>query len=157
MLIQLTTLMAGILLLANSATGLATEHQPNLLQGTVSFAQDLVIDVEIAANREQREHGLMGRETLPAKQGMLFVYPDQAERAVWMRNTLLPLDVLFLSAESKIVSILKNLQPCRQQSCPIYSSKAQATYMLEVNAGFVEQNHLAIGQELRLEYRHPAH
>jgi uncharacterized membrane protein (UPF0127 family) len=87
-----------------------------------------------------------------APQGMLFVYPDQKPRGVWMKNTLLPLDVLFLNHKAEIVAMLPDLQPCRQNPCPIYNSQLPATYMLEVNAGFINNHQLKIGQTLNLPF-----
>lgn len=114
--------------------------------------QNLSIEVEIAVNQQQRETGLMYRQSLAADKGMLFVYNDQELRWVWMKNTLLPLDVLFLNHKAEIVAILPDLQPCRQNPCPIYSSQLPATYMLEVNAGFINNHQLKIGQALGLPF-----
>lgn len=112
------------------------------------------LEVEIADSQELRARGLMHRTNLPPNQGMLFVFPDQAIRAVWMKNTLLALDVLFLAADGSIVSMLHNLPPCKQDPCPTYSSSANAQYMLEVNAGFIERHNLKTGQDLIIDYRH---
>lgn len=121
--------------------------------GLVHFKnQNLSIEVEIAANQQQRETGLMNRPSLPANKGMIFVYNDQELRGVWMKNTLLSLDVLFLNHKAEIVAMLPDLQPCRQNPCPIYSSQLPATYMLEVNAGFINNHQLKIGQALGLPF-----
>jgi len=119
--------------------------------GTVHFIeQQLDISVEIAASQSQREQGLMHRTGLGEKQGMLFAYPDQAIRSVWMKNTLLPLDVLFINADGRIVAMLENLQPCRHDPCPIFESKKPAMYMLELNAHFSKIQQLKIDQRLQL-------
>ncbi len=81
---------------------------------------------------------------------MLFVYADQGQRSIWMKNTLLPLDVLFLAEDGSILSMLENLPPCKKNPCAVYDSNAAAKYILELNAGFIEQNQLKIGQKLRL-------
>jgi uncharacterized membrane protein (UPF0127 family) len=112
--------------------------------------QQLEINVEIAANQAERERGLMFRGDLDTKQGMLFVYSNLEQRSVWMKNTLLPLDVLFLDANGRILSMLEDLPPCRKDPCRIYDSNVAAKYMLELNAGFIQQNQLKIGQVLRL-------
>lgn len=136
------------LIFANTALANA-----ELETGLVHFTnQNLSIEVEIAANQQQRETGLMNRQSLPVNKGMLFVYNDQALRGVWMKNTLLPLDVLFLNHKAEIVAMLPDLQPCRQNPCPIYSSQLPATYMLEVNAGFINNHQLKIGQALGLPF-----
>jgi len=84
---------------------------------------------------------------------MLFVHKDQAVRGVWMKNTLIPLDVLFLSDDGKLISLLPNLQPCTKDPCPISTSAGKARYMLEVNAGFIDKHRIKTGQILLLNYQ----
>lgn len=96
----------------------------------------------------------MHRPRLDENAGMLFVYPDQAPRGIWMKNTLLALDVLFLSDSGTVVSILRNLRPCQADPCPIFTSGAAARYMLEVGAGFVDRHQVEPGHDLMLDYRH---
>ena len=151
---KLTTFTARIALLTAILTVLSTAKADPAKWGSVSFGQQQRIDVEIADTQALRTQGLMHRTQLAENQGMLFVYPDQAVRGVWMKNTLLPLDVLFLSADGKIVSILRRLTPCTQEPCPIYTSTTDASYMLEVNAGFVDRHRLTTNQDLMIEYRH---
>lgn len=125
-----------------------------MAKGVVTFTKDYRLEVEIADTEPLREFGLMHREHLQENQGMLFVYPDQALRGVWMKNTLLALDILFLSEDGTILSMLRNLTPCRQDSCPVYTSVVPAQYMLEVNAGFIDKHQLKIGQKVMLDYQH---
>lgn len=125
-----------------------------MAKGVVTFAKGYRLDVEIADTTPLREYGLMHREHLQDNQGMLFVYPDQALRGVWMKNTLLSLDILFLSTDGMILSMLRNLLPCRQEPCPIYTSVVPARYMLEVNSGFIAKHQLEIGQTVMLDYHH---
>ncbi len=122
--------------------------------GIVLFADDHKIDVEIADTETLRTTGLMYRSHLAEDQGMLFVYPDQAIRGVWMKNTLIPLDVLFLSEDGKIVTLLRSLEPCKQIPCPISVSSEKARYMLEVNAGFIDTHRIKTGQEVVIDYKH---
>jgi len=152
MTIRQIRLISGFLLLLAALPG----RSEQMAQGAVSLAKDYRLDVEIADTAPLREYGLMHREHLQENQGMLFVYPDQALRGVWMKNTLLALDILFLSADGTILSMLRNLLPCRQDPCPIYTSGVPAQYMLEVNSGFIDKHGLAIGQTLMLDYRRNA-
>lgn len=122
--------------------------------GTLTFANNLQIDIEIADTQSLRASGLMHRNRLGHSQGMLFVYPEQAQQGVWMKNTLLALDIIFISSDGKITAILENLPPCLHDPCPIYNSIAAARYMLEVQAGFIVEHHIKIGQETIIEYRH---
>lgn len=148
---QMTRHLNTLILLASVALNVNAENPKHQPSNTINLVeQQLEIGVEIADNREEREHGLMNRTSLGDDKGMLFVYPDQAPRRVWMKNTLLPLDVLFLAGDGRIVAMLNNLKPCTSDPCPIFDSEVAAMFMLELNAGFIENNNLKIGQQLRL-------
>lgn len=133
----------------------SSAYPENLLKtGAVSFSNGYTLHVEMADTETLRESGLMHRTALAENAGMLFVYPDEDIRGVWMKNTLLALDVLFLSESGKIASMLPNLQPCRHDPCPVYSSKRKARYMLEVNAGFIDRHRIKLDQDVMLDYQH---
>lgn len=91
--------------------------------------------VEIAATPPEQEHGLMDRTSMAADHGMLFVFPDSQPRTFWMKNTLIPLDMLFIDADRHVVAIQAEAQPCKADPCTIYPSEAPARYVLELNAG----------------------
>ncbi|MBZ0223570.1 MAG: DUF192 domain-containing protein [Dokdonella sp.] len=91
--------------------------------------------VEIADTDAAREHGLMDRTQMPADHGMLFIFDDDAPRSFWMKNTRIPLDMLFFDAERRLVSVQHNVPPCTADPCPPYSSGAPARYVLELNGG----------------------
>jgi uncharacterized membrane protein (UPF0127 family) len=110
----------------------------------------LLINVEIAKTEKQKEIGLMGRKKLVIGNGMLFIFEKQGIQRVWMKNTLIPLDVIFLSAHGEIISFFKKLQPCKNEKCPIYNSAENAKLMLEVNAGMIDRENIGIGDFIRL-------
>jgi uncharacterized membrane protein (UPF0127 family) len=91
--------------------------------------------VEIAATPAEQEHGLMDRTSMPADHGMLFVFPDSQPRTFWMKNTLIPLDILFFDAARHLVTIQADAQPCKADPCKLYPSDTSARYVLELNAG----------------------
>jgi len=126
-----------------------------MANGSVTLINDVRLDVEIAANNLQRLQGLMHRTSLEDHRGMLFVYPRTDRWGVWMKNTLLALDVIFISEQGRIVDILENLPPCTQDPCPIFHPQSPARYMLEVNAGLANAYSLQLNQELLLDYRQP--
>ncbi|MBS0430977.1 MAG: DUF192 domain-containing protein [Proteobacteria bacterium] len=97
------------------------------------------IGVEIAADDASREHGLMDRTSMPADHGMLFVFPDSQIRTFWMKDTLIPLDMLFFDADRRVVTLLADVPPCKADPCPIYPSTQPARYVLELNAGTAEK------------------
>ena len=102
------------------------------------------IRVEIADDQAEKERGLMFRESLPDDQGMLFVYPTQATRSFWMRNTLIPLDIAFIDPDGLIVDI-QQMQP---QTDELTTSKHPAMYALEMNLGWFEANGVQVGERL---------
>jgi YVTN family beta-propeller protein len=109
--------------------------------------------VEIPDDREEFARGLMFRKHLPMNAGMLFAYSDEETRSFWMKNTLIPLDMIFADSSSKIVDIKENVPPCAQDECPSYPSKEPAQYVLEVNSGFVQDRGIKIGDQLISVYR----
>lgn len=100
--------------------------------------------VEIADDDSEREQGLMFREQLAGNAGMLFLWDDSRPRAFWMRNTRIPLDIVYIGPDRSIVGWSLDTPPCRTTRCPNYPSGAPAKYVLEVNAGEME----ALGVEL---------
>lgn len=91
--------------------------------------------VEIAATPAEQEHGLMDRTSMPPDHGMLFVFPESRPRTFWMKNTLIPLDMLFFDADRRLVAIQADAQPCKADPCQLYPSDTPARYVLELNAG----------------------
>lgn len=108
------------------------------------------IFVEVAATEAERARGLMNRSFLPPDQGMLFIFQDEDVRNFWMWNTLIPLDMIFVSADKKIMYIRDNVQPCLTNDCPSYGSMYPAKYVVEVNGGFCKQNQVYEGQYIEI-------
>ena len=93
-------------------------------------------DVELADDFDERARGLMFREAMPADHGMLFVHENEAPLAYWMKNTKIPLDILYFDADRKLVSIQRGVPTCTAgDRCPNYPSRGPAKYVLELNAG----------------------
>ena len=101
--------------------------------------------VQIADDDQERAQGLMFVEDLPDNEGMLFIFRNMQPRAFWMLNTRIPLDILYLDDEFRIVAWSLNTPPCRTRSCPNYPSGRPAQYVLEVNAGEMEALGVEIG------------
>ena len=91
--------------------------------------------VEIAADDQSRAMGLMFRDELPDDRGMLFLFRREAPRSFWMRNTRIPLDIIYLDQDLRVVSIAADVKPCRRDPCPSYPSRGAAQFVLELNAG----------------------
>ena len=110
------------------------------------------ISVEIADDSNEMEKGLMFRERLDENKGMLFVFGDNAARTFWMKNTLIPLDMIFIDDKNEIVDI-KPAVPCKAEPCELYKSAKPAKYVLEVNEGFAEKNSIGVGDKIILNQR----
>lgn len=92
--------------------------------------------VEVADDFEERARGLMYRESMPADHGMLFVHENEAPLAYWMKNTRIPLDILYFDANRRFVSAQRRVPTCSAgDRCPNYPSAGPAKYVLELNAG----------------------
>lgn len=89
--------------------------------------------VELAVTESQREIGLMNRSSLDEKAGMLFIFETTGKYPFWMKNTLIPLDIIWMDDEYKIVSV-QTAQPCTVDPCRIYDPLTQSRYVLELNA-----------------------
>jgi len=99
--------------------------------------------VELATTPAQMELGLMYRESLPADAGMLFVYPSEQPVAFWMKNTLIPLDMLFIGADRRIVGIVASAEP---QTETTRSVGLPSQYVLEIGGGLSGQLGIRPGQ-----------
>ncbi len=91
--------------------------------------------VEVATTPAEQARGLMNRASMPPDHGMLFVFPGARPRTFWMKNTLIPLDMLFFDANRRLVAIQRDAQPCTADPCRLYPSDVPARYVLELNAG----------------------
>ncbi|TAN06935.1 MAG: DUF192 domain-containing protein [Rhodanobacteraceae bacterium] len=124
-----STLFAALLACQAGAATPATASSPGVTLDGHTFS------VEIATTPAEQEHGLMDRTSMPADHGMLFVFPDSEPRTFWMKNTLIPLDMLFFDANRKLVAIQADAQPCKADPCALFPSDTPARYVLELNAG----------------------
>lgn len=103
------------------------------------------INIEIADDDLQTQRGLMYRRTMKDNHGMLFIFPDEEERSFWMKNTFLSLDIIYLNTNKEIVSIIESAQAKSEESL---FSQAPAKYVVEVNAGFVAQHLIKVGDKI---------
>ena len=107
------------------------------------------IKVEVADDNSEREIGLMFRKNLDENSGMLFVFDEENYQTFWMKNTLIPLDIIFIDNNFKIVDI-KHAVPCKEEPCEIYSSGKPAKYVLEVNGNFTTKKNIKIGDNIEI-------
>ena len=116
-------------------------------QITIQTGQkSVIVNAEIADTFFSKMKGLMGRNSLGTNDGMLFVFDKPDYYSFWMMNTTIPLDAIFISENGSVVDII-TMPPCKSViSCPSYKPKEKALYVLEVNAGFSEQNGISINK-----------
>ncbi len=115
--------------------------------------QNIKIEAQLAQTILQQTKGLMNVKNLPENQGMLFVFLDESKKSFWMKNTYIPLDLIFISGDKKIVEIKENFEPCQQKNCPSYTSQKKAKYVLEVNGGFCQKHQIKEGDEIQFEIK----
>jgi uncharacterized membrane protein (UPF0127 family) len=123
--------------------GLQTFDKSKLSIKTKSGRHEL--QVEIARRPKQQAQGLMFRRTLAANSGMLFIYPVTAPASMWMKNTFLPLDLVYIDRTGKIVGFHQRAVP---QSLEVITSKQPVRAVLEVNAGTVRRLQIAVGDKV---------
>lgn len=104
---------------------------------------------EIADSDIERSQGLMFRENLAEGKGMLFIFEEENDHGFWMKNMRFPLDIIWIGANKKVVDIIKEAFPCQREPCISYAPEAKAKYVLEVPAGFIENNNIGIGDKIR--------
>ena len=102
------------------------------------------VTAELAVTPEERAQGLMFRKNIEFDQGMLFIFDREDFYSFWMKNMIIPLDLIWLDKEKRIVHIERCLPPCEEEPCPSYSPEVPALYVLELKAGSVEQRGLKI-------------
>ncbi len=100
------------------------------------------LDIEKADNDMERNFGMMYRKSMPDTQGMLFLFDESKQQSFWMKNTLIPLDIIFIDEEKKINTIHENTTPLSLESLP---SDGDAKYVLEVRGGFCQQYGVKVG------------
>lgn len=118
---------------------------PSVELGGKTFA------VEISDTSEKQALGLMFRDSMEADKGMLFIFPNEAPRSFWMKNTRIPLDIMYFDKKLKMVSISADTPPCKITRCPSYPSKGPAMYVLELNAGAAKKLGVGEGDILTLK------
>ena len=129
----------------------------NFLNGCANNSNEILIDngqqivkikVETANDNFERSKGLMFRENLGKDAGMLFIFDSEENRTFWMKNTLIPLDMIFINKELKIVDI-KSAVPCKQEPCLLYKSSKPAKYVLEVNGNYTFQQGINVNNKIQ--------
>lgn len=110
--------------------------------------QVVTVAVEVVRRPHALRQGLMYRDRLAAAGGMLFVYPAEDQRSFWMKNTYIPLDIVFIGDNRRIVGIVRDAQPLTTTPRRV---DAPSRFVLEVNAGFTRRHGVRTGSRVRFE------
>jgi uncharacterized membrane protein (UPF0127 family)/phosphatidylserine synthase len=123
---------------------------PVINENKACFSDNYCVNVEIRNTPEGRELGLMFKDNLEENEAMLFIFDSPVEYAFWMKNMKIPIDIIFISADKKIVSVSQDAQPCNKPDteCELYYPVAQYLYVVETKANFSARHNLSMGQDV---------
>jgi uncharacterized membrane protein (UPF0127 family) len=105
--------------------------------------------LEVVRTPEEQAQGLMFRESLPEKTGMLFPFKDKGVHQFWMKNTMIPLDMVWMDADGKVIFVSADTPPCRADPCPSYGPDAPAASVLEIAGGKAAKEKITVGSSLK--------
>ena len=148
LLLAIVLLVAACAQTPPSPAPVQTDSAPSTLP-TVTFPDGFVVRVEVVADDESRAQGLMFRDRLREGTGMLFVFPQMTELSFWMKNTLIPLDMIWIDNQQKVVHVKENVPPCQADPCPTYAAGVSAQFVLEVAGGVARQHRVVPGAQLQ--------
>ena len=124
--ITLFLVILTLLITSGCANKSASKNWPEICLNQTCFS------IELAKTEQEREYGLMNRTSLPEKSWMLFIFDTEDYRTFWMKDTLIPLDMIWIDSGLNVVGI-READPCTQNPCSIYNPWKTASYVLELN------------------------
>jgi uncharacterized membrane protein (UPF0127 family) len=116
----------------------------------IEMPSGAVYAIELALTPEQQEQGLMFRESLPEKTGMLFQFAETAPHHFWMKNTMIPLDMIWMDEAGTVVFISADTPPCKADPCATYGPDFPAKSVLEIAGGKAAKEGVKVGSVLKL-------
>lgn len=138
-------LVIGLLITATALSAAACEAQPRVTIVTKA-GREVTFYVEVADTPTKRSMGLQFRKQLDNDRGMIFLFPAEAQQSFWMKNTPIPLDMIFINREKKIVGIVEQTVPFSLDS---RSVNAPSQFVLEINGGLAKRHQLQTGDAVR--------
>jgi len=124
-------------------------------RATVQFPNGHEVLAEIADTPERWQRGYMFRREVGKGEGMVFVFPEASFRPFWMKNTLVPLDIIWMDEDRKVLHIEANTPPCKADPCPSYGPLRKASTVLEVRGGTAAAEGLKVGDHLQIAIPKP--
>ncbi len=143
---------ATLLVALGTAAG-APATLPHEVLIPVTTPQGVTILTELADTTEKRAKGLMFRDALAKDRGMLFTFPEPQHWTFWMKNTQIPLDIIWMDGNKTVVHVERNVPGCSRtdESCPQYQPSQAAMYVLELAAGMADSLSLQRGAKLQFQ------
>jgi len=155
LVVQIKRLPAVLtLLLLGIALAILLREPGHQYPAKVCFRDGVCVNADIANTKENMTRGLMNRTEMPGDYGMLFVFPDEGDYVFWMKNTLIPLDIIWINSSKHIVH-MEYAVPCIKDPCRIYRPDAKSVYVLEVNGRYAMKNNIAEGQKVEIYLLQP--
>jgi uncharacterized membrane protein (UPF0127 family) len=142
-LIVVAAIIVAYLLFSSAGRLLAPGTHQNA-NNKVCFSEKC-FSVEVAKTDAEKEKGLMNRVALGKDIGMFFIFDKEGIYPFWMKNTLIPLDIIWINASNKVVFIASDIQPCKSIICPLITPTGQAKYVLELNSNVSKSIRLKVG------------
>lgn len=141
--------------LSLSLTSQAAGSPPRFQKQKIEFThknQKKILSLDLATTSDQHAYGLMNRTKMGKDDGMIFVFPEAGYREFWMKNTLMDLDIAYISSEKIIIDIqtMKAVTSVLQTNIPTYPSKGPAQFAVEMNAGWFKKNGFPVGSAMKL-------
>jgi len=132
------------------------ETRADARRAEVRFPSGRLFVAEIADTPERQAEGYMFRREVGESDAMIFVFPDSGVHPFWMKNTLVPLDMIWMDEAFEVLFIEAAAPPCKADPCPGYGPLRKARYVLEVRGGTAAKERLKTGDRLRISFPQPA-
>jgi uncharacterized protein len=110
-----------------------------------------VYSIELARTSEEQAQGLMFRESLPERSGMLFIFSDAVPHKFWMKNTMIPLDMIWMDESGRVLFVSAETPPCKADPCPNYGPESPAASVLEIAGGKAAKEKVTVGSRIDIQ------
>jgi len=148
---RLVALLSLSLIACGAAPPSASAPTPTPVSGPrVVLPSGAVYSVEVARTPEETTQGLMYRESLPERHGMIFTFTDGGAHQFWMKNTMIPLDIIWMDAGGKVMFVSANTPPCKADPCPTFGPGTPAPIVLEIAGGLAVKEGVTRDATIRL-------
>ena len=151
-LVRAAALTTALALVAIAARTPALAQYATARRAEAHFPDKTVVSLEVAKSEAERARGLMFRTDLAEQAGMIFLFERPGIYPFWMKNTLIPLDMLWTDTNGRIAWIAESVPPCKADPCPEYPPRAEAQYVIELRAGFVKRHGVKVGDVVTLKH-----